>query len=80
MSVEYAVIYMSYYILDKNKNIIMETGICFTNTLQYIGTLSQIEFGTIKHLVNRKEKSKINGLIVVCRLYGARGFTVRVSA
>lgn len=56
----------------------METDICFTNTLSYLGILSQVKFGAIRPLVNRKEKIKPNGLITVCKLHGVRGFTIRV--
>ena len=48
------VVHIPRYILDKNKLIIMSTGICFVNTLPFLGTLSQVKFGTIEHMAERK--------------------------
>ena len=56
----------------------VSTDICFVNTLPFLGTLSQIKFGTIQHMADRKKKTMLSGLTTVCRLYGARGFTVKV--
>ena len=72
------VIHVPRYVLDKNKLITMSTDICFVNTLPFLGTLSQVKFGTIQHMADRKKKSKLSGLTTVCKFYGARGFTVKV--
>ena len=76
--VKHEVVYIPYYVLDKNKVIVMSTDICFANTLQFLGTISQVKFGTFQHMTNKKKKIKLSSRTTVCRIYGARGFTVKV--
>ena len=77
-SVKNEVVCIPRFMLDKNKLVIMSTDICFANTLPFLGTLSQVKFGTIQHKTDRKKKVKLSDITTVCRIYGARGFTVKV--
>ena len=46
--VMHEVIHIPCYILDKNKNIVLDSDSCSTNILPFVGTLGQVvEFGTI---------------------------------
>ena len=78
-SVKHEVVHVTCFILDKNKLIFKCTDICFTNTLRFIGTIRQVNFDTIQHIVNRRKKTNLSSLTTVCRIYGARGFTVKIN-
>ena len=68
------------YILDKNKKVTLDGDHFFTNKLIFFVTLSRnIEFNTIQHYPKNRDKgTMLDGLKAVLRLYGARGFVVRI--
>ena len=75
---KHEVMHIPHYMLDKNKIIVICTDIYFANALPFLGSISKVKFGTIQHMANRKKKTKLSGITTVCRIYGARGFTVKV--
>ena len=63
--------------MEKNKNVVLDTDICFTNKLAFLGTFGQvIEFGTIQHIMNRKKATILNALYMVISMYEVRGFKI----
>lgn len=65
------------YILDKNKNIGLDTDICFTKKLPFLGTLRQvIDFDTIQDIMNRNALTILNALCMVINMYEVRGFKI----
>ena len=67
------------YILDKNKKVILDGDNFFTNKLPFFTSLGRnIDFNTIQHLLNRKKQTILDCLELILRMYGSRGFVVRV--
>ena len=67
------------YMLDKNKFIILDVDIFYVNKIPFFTSLSRnIQFNTIQHVLNRKKITIYGAILLVCKIYGSRGFTVKV--
>ena len=77
--VVFEIVKVPMYILDKNRIIVLDVDIFYVNKIPFFTSLSRnMQFNTIQHVLNRKKITIYGAILLVCKIYGNRGFTVKV--